>query len=271
MAAPPPRRYWQDLTTVDFEADTSAWIAVLPIAATEQHGPHLPTGVDTFIADGLMSAALASMPEALPAVVLPTLAVGKSDEHEGFPGTLGVSAKTLLDILAALGDSVARAGLRKILIVSSHGGNSEVMGLAARDLRLRHRMLAVATSWARLGYGDGLFDEAELTHGIHGGDIETSLMLHLAPCQVRSDQCADFVPASVAMEDEFAVLRGAGRMAFAWTTRDLNPQGALGNAAAASREKGAAAAEHSVRRLLALLDDIDRFDLDRLADGSISG
>ncbi len=265
MNGAPPSRFWQDLATADFDGDTSAWIAVLPIAATEQHGPHLPTGVDTFIADGLIGKAVERMPAGLPALVLPTVAVGKSDEHLGFPGTLSVDARTLLDMLEALGDSVARAGIRKLAIMSSHGGNSEVMGLAARALRIRHRMLVVATSWARLGYPDGLFDEAEITHGIHAGDIETSLMLDLLPRLVRGAGRADFIPASVAMEGEFEVLRGTGRTAFAWTTADLNASGACGNAAAATAEKGRAAADFAVGRFLALLDDIDRFDPARLA------
>lgn len=266
MTSLPPSRYWQDLTTGDFEADTSKWIAVLPIAATEQHGPHLPTGVDTFIADGLIGEAVERMPAELPALFLPTVAVGKSDEHFGFPGTLSVEARTLLDVLEALGDSVARAGIRKLVIMSSHGGNSEVIGLAGRALRIRHRMLVVPTSWARMGYPDGLFDEAEIAHGIHAGDIETSLMLHLKPEAIREAERADFVPASVAMETEFKVLRGTGRTAFSWMTADLSESGACGNAAAADAGKGRASVEFTVERFLRLLDDIDRFDPDRLAD-----
>jgi creatinine amidohydrolase len=127
-------------------------------------------------------------------------------------------------------------------------------------------MLVVATSWARLGYPDGLFGANELTHGIHGGDIETSLMLHLRPVLVRAEECRNFVPASVAMEDEFEVLRGSGRTAFAWMTGDLNAAGACGNAAAATAAKGRAAADFAVERLLALVADMYRFSLDRLAD-----
>ena len=262
----PPSRFWQNLTTADFEADTSGWIAVLPIAATEQHGPHLPTGVDTFIADGLIAEAVERMPADMPALVLPTVEVGKSDEHFGFPGTLNVEARTLLDMLESLGDSVARAGIRKLVIMSSHGGNSEVMGLAGRALRIRHRMLVVPTSWARMGYPAGLFEAAEIAHGIHAGDIETSLMLHLHPQLVREAQAVDFVPTSVAMEDEFDVLRGTGRTAFSWMTADLCESGACGNAGNADAGKGRASAEFTVDRFLRLLDDIDRFDPARLAD-----
>jgi creatinine amidohydrolase len=185
----PPRRRWAELTSADFaEPEAGSWVAVLPVAATEQHGPHLPTGVDTMIGDGLLDAAIAAMPDALPAIVLPTLAVGKSDEHRNFPGTLSLSAETLLRTLVEIGESVARAGLAKLVIMSSHGGNSEVMGLAARELRLRRNMLVVATSWARLGQPDGLFRDDERRHGIHAGDIETSLMLHLAPGLVHMEE-----------------------------------------------------------------------------------
>ncbi len=200
----PPSRFWAELTTTDFaSADTQSWIAVLPIAATEQHGPHLPTGTDTAIGDGLMRAAVAAMPAGLPAVILPTFPVGKSDEHIAFPGTLTLSAATLTDVIIEIGLSVARAGLRKLVIVSSHGGNSEVMGIAGRELRLSAGMLVVATSWARMGQPDGLFDAAEKRHGIHGGDVETSLMLHLAPGSVRVEQAADFTSAAAGMESEF--------------------------------------------------------------------
>jgi len=261
----PPSRFWQDLSTADFEADTSGWVAILPIAATEQHGPHLPTGVDTFLNDDLMALAVDRMPDDLPALVLPTVAVGKSDEHLGFPGTLSVEPRTLLDVLEALGDGVARAGVHKLVIVSSHGGNSEVMGLAGRALRIRHRMLVVPTSWARMGYPDGLFDEAEIAHGIHAGDIETSLMMHLRPHQVQTDKAAAFVPSSMPMESEFDVLRGHGRLAFSWMTADLHASGACGNAANATADKGECAAEFAVGRFLALLGDIHRFDPERLA------
>lgn len=261
----PPRRNWSHLTTADFETDTSGWIAILPIAATEQHGPHLPTGTDTMIGEGLLERGIARFPDDLPALVLPTLSVGKSDEHDGFAGTLSLEAKTLIDVLEAYGDGVARAGVRKLVILNSHGGNSEAMGIAGRSLRIRHRMLVVATSWARLGYPAGLFSDDEIAHGIHAGDVETSLMLAVKPGLVRRDQCRDFVSASVSMVDDFAVLRGHGRMAFSWTLKDLSATGACGDASAATAEKGEAAADYAVGQFLGLLYDVHRFDLSRLA------
>ncbi len=262
----PPRRYWHELGTEDFATPEAAdWVAVLPLAATEQHGPHLPTGTDTLIGDGLIRKALDAMPDDLPAVILPTLAIGKSDEHGNFPGTLSLSAETLLRMLIDVGDSVARSGLSKLLIMSAHGGNSEAMGLAARELRQRHTMLVVATSWARLGQPDELFEEAELRHGIHAGDIETSLMLHFEPEFVRQDKATDFTSAGREMEESFAVLRATGPTGFGWLAGDLNAQGACGNASAASTAKGAASARHAVDRFLALLDDVDRFGLERLS------
>lgn len=259
----PPRRRWSELTTEDF-ASAGDWIAVLPIAATEQHGPHLPTGTDTMIGDGLMAAAIAAMPDDLPAVVLPTLPIGKSDEHESFPGTLSLSAATMTAMLVEIGGSVAGAGLSKLVIVSAHGGNSEAMGIAARELRRRHGMLAVATSWARLGQPEGLFGEDERRHGIHGGDIETSLMLHLSPDLVRMDKAGDFPSLDAALEREAAVLRASGPTGFGWLAEDLNPHGVCGDAASASAAKGAASAGHAVAAFLALLGDVGRFDMARL-------
>jgi creatinine amidohydrolase len=261
----PPRRRWAELTTEDFAApEVRSWIAILPVAATEQHGPHLPAGVDTIISEGLLDAALSVMPADLPAIALPVLAVGKSDEHQRFRGTLSLSAETLLHSLVEIGESVARAGVAKLVIMSSHGGNNEVMSLAARRLRLLLEMLVVPTSWARLGHPDGLFSDAERRHGIHAGDIETSLMLHLAPDLVRMDQARNFVSASSTMETEFAVLRGTGGTGFAWLAGDLNPEGACGDATRASAEKGEAAAQYAIGRFIDLIGDIARFDMARI-------
>ena len=261
----PPRRYWHELGTEAFATPEAAdWVAVLPLAATEQHGPHLPTGTDTLIGDGLIRKALDAMPDDLPAVILPTLAIGKSDEHGNFPGTLSLSAETLLRMLIDVGDSVARSGLSKLLIMSAHGGNNDVAAIAARELRHRHRMLVVATSWARLGQPEGLFDETEQRLGIHGGEIETALMLHLGPDLVHKDKAADFISAAQEMEQEFSVLRGTGRIGIAWLTEDLNRQGACGNAAAADAEKGRRSADHAVGRFVTLLKDMRRFDKARI-------
>src|ERR1043165_7903938 len=184
---------WLSLTTEEFAANR---IAVLPVAAVEQHGPHLPVGVDTFIAEAYLARVRKLLPPDSPAVILPVQAVGASDEHRAFRGTLTLSPATALAAFIEIGESVARAGIAKLVIINSHGGNVALIDLAARQLRVRLNMLAVHCSWGRFGYPDGLFSAAERTHGIHGGDIETSIMLAAYPRLVRRDKIADFKPIS---------------------------------------------------------------------------
>ena len=259
-----PVREWRDLTTEAFGAlDAPRAVAVLPVAAIESHGPHLPLSTDAAIAEGFL-AELAQCAPAADVLVLPVQQVGKSDEHLSFPGTLTLSAETSIRAWVEIGESVARAGLRRLVIVSSHGGNSDVTGIVVRELRRRCGMLAVSTAWLRFGRPDGLFDADEVRHGIHGGDVETSLMLHFRPDLVRRDRFADFVPASVALERDFAWLRATGPAAFAWMTEDLNRAGACGNAGLATPEKGRRLAEHIVREFARLIEDVSRFDLARL-------
>lgn len=256
------------MTWEDFRASNVArWIAVLPVAAVEQHGPHLPLGTDGFIAGGYLARVLTLTPESLPVTFLPVQWIGKSDEHLAFPGTLTLSAETAIRAWTEIGESVHRAGVRKLVMVSSHGGNSAVMDIVVRELRVRLGMLAVAAGWSRFGYPDKLFTDVERSHGIHGGAIETSLMLALQAGTVRNDELADFKPGTIAMEREFMRLRADRPSGFGWMTQDLNPTGALGDATAAAKEKGEAALEHGARAFVELLQDVDRFDLKRLKEG----
>jgi creatinine amidohydrolase len=254
---------WQDFRV----GEPARWIAVLPLAAVEQHGPHLPVGADGFIAEGCLARAVKLVPESMPVTFLPLQWVGKSDEHLAFPGTLTISAKTAIRAWTEIGESVHRAGVRKLVIVSSHGGNSPVLDIVARDLRVRLGMLAVTAAWSRFGYPDGMFTDIERAHGIHGGAIETSLMLAMYPGMVRTGELADFKPETIAIEREFARLRADRPAGFGWMTQDLNPAGALGDASAGSKEKGEKAAEHAARAFVDLLEDVRRFDLKRLKDG----
>ena len=241
--------FWNELTTRDFAAlDASQTIAILPIAATEQHGPHLPVATDSAIAAGMLALLRRRLPADLPVLVLPIQEIGKSNEHILSPGTLTQSAEQLIEGWCAIGAGVRRTGLRKLVIVNSHGGNAPVMDIVARELRIRE-----------------LFDERERRHGLHGGAVETSLMLHFRPDLVRRSELRNFVSAAAGMEERFTHLRPVVPHGIGWIIQDLNPDGALGDAAKASAEAGARVAEHQVAGFMALLRDVQRFDPASLA------
>jgi creatinine amidohydrolase len=265
-----PKRDWMEMTWQEIAgADTGCWIAVLPLAAVEQHGPHLPLGVDTYIAEAYLAETRALLPDDLPATFLPVQRIGISAEHLSYPGTLTHSATTAIAAWTELGESVARAGVRKLVLVTSHGGNVAAMELVARDLRARLGMLAVTVGWHRFGYPDGAFSGEEKKHGIHGGDIETSLMLAAVPEAVRVDKAPKAIPETVAMAREFKWLGAYRPAAFAWMTQDLHPSGAVGDATLATAAKGAAALMQGAAAFVELLREIDSFDLARLREGPL--
>lgn len=257
---------WLSLTTHEFSADR---IAVLPVAAVEQHGPHLPVGVDTYIAEAYLKRVRALLPEKSPAVILPVQAVGASDEHRAFRGTLTLSPETTLRTFVEIGESVHRAGIAKLIFINSHGGNITLIDLAARQLRVKHNILAVHTSWGRFGYPDGLFGAEERTHGIHGGDIETSIMLAAHPDLVRREKIANFKPVTYQMERDYKYLRADHPTGFGWMTQDLQATGAVGDASLATAEKGEMVLEHGARAFVELLKDVEKFDLTGLRAGPL--
>lgn len=249
------------MTTLDFGADDVAnWIGVLPVAAIEQHGPHLPVYTDTCIAEGMIRRSIELLPDNMPVTFLPTQPIGKSDEHISFPGTITGSWETTTKLWLEIGDSVARAGLRKLIIINAHGGNVPMVDIVARELRVRHDMLVVATSWSRFGNPDSIIAPEEAAYGIHGGDVETSLMLHLRPDLVRMELAEDFRSTQLEFIDEFKHLRAHGPVQFGWKTQDLNAAGALGDARAASADKGNAILDHQAKSFVELCADVDAFD-----------
>jgi len=263
-----PARDWIEIDWTSVDKITAArWIAVLPLAATEQHGPHLPVETDVLIGEAYLARVRELLPAALPATFLALQKIGISTEHIDFPGTLTLSTEAALREWTALGESVARTGLKKLVIVTSHGGNSAAMSLVAQDLRAHHGLLAVTTSWSRLCAAEKLFPAEEVRHGIHGGALETSIMLARHRERVRRDAIADFRPASVAMERDFRRLSTQRPAPFAWQAQDLHPSGAAGNATLATPEKGERLIDQGARGFIELLDDVDRFDLKRLAAG----
>ena len=260
------RRYWQDMTTADVAAaDTRRLIALLPVAAIEQHGPHLPLSVDATINRAILERAVALMPADLPVSILPAQPVGKSDEHAAFPGTLSLSTETLIALWRDIGASVARAGVRKLVLLNTHGGQPQILDIVAGELRARHQMLVVAVNAYRLYEAQGAFPPEELQHGIHGGAIETSIMLHVAPDQVRADKAAPAPSLSAEMARDYRHLSPIGRVApFAWQTQDLNPTGVCGDPTLAAAAIGARLVEQAATKLVEILQEVDRFPLDRL-------
>jgi creatinine amidohydrolase len=263
-----PLRDWLDMTSRDFaDAAVTRWIAVLPLGAIEQHGPHLPLGTDTIIAEAYLARVRPLLPDSLPVTFLPVQAIGHSEEHAAYPGTLSLSPGTFARALRDLGRSLHRAGVRKLVLVNSHGGNWQTIELAARALRVELGMFVVTVAWHRFGYPDGLFGDDEVVHGIHGGEVETALVRAARPDRVRMEEAQNFASAAEIMEREFKWLHLARPAGFGWMTQDINASGAIGNAAAATPAQGDAALDHGARAFVELLAEVDRFDLARLKDG----
>ena len=262
--------HWSELTWKDFASrDMSRAIAVLPIAAIEQHGPHLPVGVDTMIAEGHLADVKARLPDDIDALFLPLQAIGKSNEHLAFPGTLTLSAETAIRAWTEIGESVARAGCRRIVLVNSHGGNMPVMDIVARELRVRANMLAVSCAWVRLGQPAGLTSAREQAFGIHGGDYETSLMLAFRPDLVKMEEVRDFPSRAEDYAQHFDKLRVTQPVGFGWMSQDINTTGVVGEAHLATAQKGRAIADHVADGFISLLRDVAAFDLAGLEAGPL--
>ena len=269
-----PSRFWADLCTRDFaQLDPARTIAVLPVAATEQHGPHLPLSVDSVLADGIVAASLTHLAPELSVLFLPTQAVGLSPEHARFPGTLTLRAETVLRLWTDIGESVAAAGVRKLLLFNSHGGQVSVLDLVARDLRARLNLLVYSCSWFNLPLHDAqgqdlnaLFSAEEHRFGIHGGEIETSMMLALAPQRVQMDQARHFASTAQARAQQFPILGNGHSAKLGWQTQDYHPAGAVGHAAAATASKGEMLVQAAGRSLAQLLAELDRLPLSTLVD-----
>lgn len=267
-----PSRFWADLATTDFATlDRARVIAVLPVAATEQHGPHLPLSVDTDLVEGVVRESLVHLPPDLPALFLPTQAVGYSPEHMAFAGTLTLKAETLMRLWTDIAESVAACGVKKMVLFNSHGGQVGLMDVVARDLRARLGLLVYSVSWFNLPLLDdagadvnALFSADEHRFGVHAGDVETSMMLALRPAQVRMAAAQDFHSTSQDRAARFPILGNGKSAKLAWQMQDYNAQGAAGNATAATADKGRALVQAAGRALAALLTEIDRLPADTL-------
>lgn len=265
-----PSHFWADLSTRQFAHVAASGaddiVAVLPVAAIEQHGPHLPTSVDTTLVNGVIAATLPHLGKTR-ALFLPTQQVGKSNEHLRFPGTLTLKAETLIALWTEIGESVHRAGIKKLVLLNSHGGQLSVMDIVARDLRVRLDMLVFSTNWFTLPLGDeinALFTPEEHRFGIHGGDMETSMMLALAPQTVDMKQARDFKSSSQARSEKYPILGNGISAKMGWQTQDYNAMGACGNASIATAEKGQAVLQAAGQKLAQLLEEISSLPMTTL-------
>ena len=255
-----PRRYWAEMTSAEFaRLDRAKTIALLPVAAIEQHGPHLPVMVDACLLEGILARALELLPAQFPLTILPTQAIGNSKEHARYPGTLTLSPETTMCLWLDIGASVAAAGLQKLVIFNSHGGQISLLDIVGRELRIRHDLLVVHASWFSFGYPEDLFEDREIRFGIHGGEIETSMMLHLAPELVQMDKARDFKSLTEKLRARgYKRIGGGGGGKLAWQTQDLNAEGVCGNALTADADRGRALVHFAADRLIELLEEVDR-------------
>jgi creatinine amidohydrolase len=271
-----PSRFWADRSTQDFaqrlhDGQAAHTIAVLPVAATEQHGPHLPLSVDTVLVDGVVAAALPHLAPDLDVLFLPTQSVGLSPEHARFAGTLTLKAETILRLWTDIGESVAAAGIKKLVLFNSHGGQVSVMDLVARDLRARLDLLVYSVSWFNLPLLDAQgqdvnaqFGAQEHRFGIHAGDVETSMMLALSPELVDMAKAQNFHSSAQDRAAQFAILGNGKSAKLGWQTQDYNASGAVGNAAAATADKGQALVQAAGLSLAKLLAEVHALPLSTL-------
>lgn len=255
-----PWAWWEHLTTTDFaRLDPATTVTILPVAAVEQHGPHLPLGTDAIICKAILDAALAHLDPAAGRVLrLPIQRVGCSPEHESFPGTLSLPAEALIGQWVAIGRRVAAAGLAKLILFNTHGGQVPVVDIVAVRLRREAGLLVVRASYLHLPPPDGLVGADERAYGWHGGFIETSLLLHIAPALVRVDRLAGFASRARAMAEANAALTAEGSSGIGWLAEDLNPEGVTGDARPASADAGGRLLDHYAHHLATLIADTQR-------------
>lgn len=256
-----PYGYWNALTTKDFSSfSPDGTVVIMPVGSIEQHGPHLPVSVDTLITEGVLKEMLDSVPDSYTALVLPTLPVGKANEHTGFDGTLSLSVNTITGLWTDVAESVFRTGLKKLMILNGHGGQSQVASVVARDLRVRHDALVVPVNWWAVRDKPIEFGEDEYTYGIHGGAEETSVMMYLHPELVRREHCQNSTSNAFLQKEKFPRLFSQGAL-HAWKAEDLQKNGACGDASIATREDGETIVKAAAASLAELLSEMAAFSL----------
>lgn len=256
----PPQRYFPYLTWTEIEQmpNKKNVVIIQPIGAIEQHGPHLPIAVDSAISLGVLGKALGQLESTLPAYALPCLYYGKSNEHWGFPGTITLTATTLLSVIQEMAASIYRSGFRKLVLMNSHGGQPQIMEIAARDIHQEYQDFAVFPlfTWRVPHLVGDLLTAQEQEYGIHAGDAETSIMLSLLPEQVQMNQAVKEYPQSL---PENSLLDMEGKLPFAWLTKELSNSGVMGDATVATKEKGDRILQSVAEGWVQVIQDVYKF------------
>lgn len=256
----PPERFFPYLSWTDIQEmpDKENVVIIQPVGAVEQHGPHLPIIVDSAIAVGVIGKALAKLDSQIPAYALAPLYYGKSNEHWHFPGTITLSAQTLIAVLTEVAESIYRAGFRKLVLMNAHGGQPQVMEIVARDLHVKYAdfMIFPLFTWRVPHIARELLSPKEQEYGIHAGDAETSVLLSLLPNQVKMDRAVAEYPPELPEE---SLLSMEGKLPFAWVTRDLSKSGVVGDPTTATREKGDRLLESVSDGWVQVIQDIYKF------------
>ena len=232
-------------------------VAIIPVSAIEAHGPHLPLGVDALLNDSLLDRVIELNPSNNKILVLPNTNFGMSIEHSAYPGTISIKAETLIEYWIQIAVSLKKSGFRKVLFFNSHGGQVGIADIVLRKLRAEHNLLAHSLHWFKVQPPEGLFEDEELKYGIHGGEVETSLMLHKWPSLVKMEFAQNFDSFGKDLAKKYKFVNPTGSaLSFGWQTQDLNAEGAVGNAAAANAEKGMQFFEFIAKEVSSMISEI---------------
>lgn len=251
--------WWEQLTADEVaDLDPATTVALLPVAAIEQHGPHLPLGTDAIIADAIVEAALASLQPGGAVLRLPTQRIGLSPEHATFAGTLTLPVETALQLWCEIGRGVAAAGVRKLILFNSHGGQVALVDLVAQRLRGEAGLCVVRASYFHAVLPEGLISDDERRFGWHGGALETSMMLAAAPGLVRIDRLRHFPSQAARLAGTSQVLAVEGETGLGWLASDLNPAGVTGDPTRATADIGRWLITHYAEWLATLIGEVQR-------------
>lgn len=256
-------QFWRYMTSEALqELDKSKSLVLLPIAATEQHGAHLPVGTDAIILEKLMEKFVAEKKfKGSSVLVAPQIHVGKSNEHMGFAGTMTLTAHTLYDVIHEMCESIAKSGFHRIILTNSHGGNTDLLNLIARDLRIDLNLEIYVFDWWFTPFWQDILSQEKQSESIYGVfhacELETSLMMAIAPETVQADRITDEVPDEMFRDNHYISLFGPINMG--WKTKDVTQSGVIGSPKSATKEKGEKFMQYAVDKLAQIVEEILSF------------